>query len=147
MFSDRSALQLRARGLYEGRSTISAERSTIFVQDSGSTRDEDGRLLSPKFNRPFVDSLEALTPDFLEKLQELAKEPRAKKRMDRPEIEDVIIQFCSDHYITIKSFAKIMNRGERTLRQDYLSKLCKEQGVRRAFQDTPDHEQQAYTKA
>jgi ATP-dependent DNA helicase RecG len=131
----------------EGSSTISAKRSTILDQDGGATRDEDGRLLSSKFSLPFVDSLAALTPAFLEKLEGMAKEPRAKKRMDRPEIEEVIIRLCSDHFITIKSLAKIMNRGERTLRQDYLSKLCKEQRVRRAFQDTPNHEQQAYTKA
>ncbi len=129
------------------RSTISEGSSTISDKKSGSSRDEVGRLLSSKFNLPFVDSLEVLTPAFLEKLEEMAKEPRAKKRMDRPEIEEVIIRLCSDHFITIKSLAKIMNRGERTLRQDYLSQLCKEQRVRRAFQDTPNHEQQAYTKA
>lgn len=94
-----------------------------------------------------MDSIEALTPGFLANLEKLAAEPLEKPRMERADLEDVLIQLCAGHYITIKCLARIANRGERTLRQDYLSKLCKEQRLRRAFQDTPNHEMQAYTKS
>lgn len=73
----------------------------------------------------------------------MAALPRSKGRMERKEFEDLIVHICEGHFITISSLAIILNRGERTLRQDYLSKLCKEHRLRRAFPDTPNHEKQA----
>ncbi|QTN33989.1 putative DNA binding domain-containing protein [Akkermansiaceae bacterium] len=128
-------------------STISAPRSTINEGEESQNRDEMGRLISDKFHLPFVDSIDALTPEFLADLESVAELPRTKGRMQRKEFEDLIVRVCEGHFITIGSLARILNRGERTLRQDYLSKLCKEQRLRRAFPDTPNHEKQAYTKA
>jgi ATP-dependent DNA helicase RecG len=106
-----------------------------------------GRLISDKFHLPFVDSIEALATEFRVGLELMAELPRSKGRMVRKEFEDLIVRVCDGHFITISTLAGILNRGERTLRQDYLSKLCKEQRLRRAFPDTPNHEKQAYTKA
>jgi hypothetical protein len=94
-----------------------------------------------------VDSIETLDPRFLADLESLAAQPKAKKRLEREELSSVIISLCEGHFITIKSLAHLLQRQEKTLRQDYLSKLCKEQRLRRAFPDTPNHEKQAYTKA
>jgi predicted HTH transcriptional regulator len=127
-------------------STISGTSSTISGSEESQNRDEMGRLISGKFHLPFVDSIDSLTPEFRVGLELMAELPRSKRRMDRKEFEDLIVQVCGEHFITIGSLAKILNRGERTLRQDYLSKLCKEQRLRRAFPDTPNHEKQAYTK-
>ena len=128
-------------------STISAPSSTINEGEESQNRDEMGRLISDKFYFPFVDSIDALAPQFLTDLESMAEQPRIKGRMQRKEFEDLIVQVCEGHFITIGSLARILNRGERTLRQDYLSKLCKEKRLRRAFPDTPNHEKQAYTKA
>ena len=129
-----------------GSSTISGGRSTIATRAEDQNRDEFGRLIAKQFSRPFVDSIESLDETFRTKLEELAAVPRWSKRMERPDLEAVILQLCEGHFITIRSLALVLNRGERTLRQDYLSKLCKENRLRRAFPDTPNHEKQAYTK-
>ena len=128
-------------------STISGTSSTISGSEESQNRDEMGRLISGKFHLPFVDSIDSLTPEFRVGLELMAELPRSKGRMERKEFEDLIVQVCDEHFITIGSLAKILNRGERTLRQDYLSKLCKEKRLQRAFPDTPNHEKQAYTKA
>ena len=128
-------------------STISRPSSTISEGREFQKRDEMGRLISGKFHLPFVDSIGELTSEFRAHLESMAERPRTKGRMERKEFEDLIVGVCDKHFITIGSLAKILNRGERTLRQDYLSKLCKEQRLRRAFPDTPNHEKQAYTKA
>ena len=128
-------------------STISSGSSTISSSGEPQNRDEFGRLIAKQFHLPFVDSIETLTPEFLAGLERLAAEPRAKKWMEKRELEEVIVSLCEGHFITIKSLAQILGRGERTLRQEYLSKLCKDRRLRRAFPDTPNHEKQAYTKA
>jgi ATP-dependent DNA helicase RecG len=152
--SDSSPLTVARSTITGGSSTISGSSSTI--SGLGSTisegeeaqrRDDMGRLIAEKFHLPFVDSVVALSPEFRASLEAIAALPRSKGRMERKEFEDLIVEICDGHFITISSLAIILNRGERTLRQDYLSKLCKEQRLRRAFPDTPNHEKQAYTKA
>lgn len=128
-------------------STISTSSSAISAGHQAQNRDEKGRLISDKFHLPFVDSIETLDPGFLADLESLATQSKAKKRLEREELSSVIISLCEGHFITIKSLAHLLQRQEKTLRQDYLSKLCKEQRLRRAFPDTPNHEKQAYTKA
>lgn len=128
-------------------STISGANKIISDDNQPADRDEAGRLISKKFHLPFVDSIDALAPEFRESLEVLATLPRTKGRMERKDFEDVIVQVCAGHFVTISSLAKILAREKRTLQQDYLSKLCKEQRLRRAFPDIPNHEKQAYTKA
>ena len=145
--SDSSTTMSPRSTITGGSSTISADSSTLSEAANEENRDEMGRLIADPYNRPFVDSLEALNPGFLAKLQSVAKEPRAKKRMDREALKAVIVELCEGHFITIRTLAKILNRNERSLRQDYLATLCKEMKLQRAFPDTPNHEKQAYTKA
>jgi predicted HTH transcriptional regulator len=128
-------------------STISGGSSTISPSREVPNRDLSGRLIASQFRLPFVDSIESLVPEFRAGLEAIAAQPREKKWMEKKVLEEIIVQLCEGHYITIRSLAQILDRGERTLRQDYLSKLCKEQRLRRAFPDTPNHEKQAYTKA
>jgi hypothetical protein len=128
-------------------STISEGSSTISPSREIPNRDLSGRLIASQFSLPFVDSIESLVPEFRAGLEVIAVQPREKKWMEKKALEEIIVQLCEGHYITIRSLALILDRGERTLRQDYLSKLCKEQRLRRAFPDTPNHEKQAYTKA
>jgi predicted HTH transcriptional regulator len=130
-----------------GSSTISAGSSTISVPADSQNRDEMGRLVAKQFHLPFVDSIEALVPNFRSHLEMVAADPKEKKRMERDELEEVILRLCEGHFMTIKCLAHILQRREKTLRQDYLAKLCKEQRLKRAFPDTPNHEKQAYTKA
>lgn len=136
-----------------GSSTISGSSSTISGNSSTTSeaaedlkRDAEGRLISEKFHLPFVDSIEALEPGFLAYLESLATKATTKRRLEREELSAVIVSLSEGHFITIKCLAHLLQRREKTLRQDYLAKLCKAQRLRRAFPDTPNHEKQAYTK-
>jgi ATP-dependent DNA helicase RecG len=140
IFSASSTISADSSTISEGSSTISSSREV-------PNRDLSGRLIASQFRLPFVDSIESLVPEFRAGLEAIAAQPREKKWMEKKALEEIIVQLCEGHYITIRSLAQILDRGERTLRQDYLSKLCKEQRLRRAFPDTPNHEKQAYTKA
>ncbi len=142
-----STISNRSSTISNRSSTISGSKEISSDEANAENRDDMGRLIAAPYSRPFVDSLEALKPAFLAKLQAVASEPRTKKRMDREALKAVIVDLCEGHFITIHTLAKILDRNERSLRQDYLAFLCKEKKLRRAFPDTPNHEKQAYTKA
>lgn len=148
VFGDGPSTTKKASSTIKGSSsTISGGCSTISPSSKDQDRDQFGRLIAKLFHLPFVDSIESLDARFLASLEELAALPRANRRMERQDLEEVILRLCEGHFITIRSLASVINRGERTLRQDYLSKLCRENRLRRAFPDTPNHEKQAYTRA
>lgn len=142
-----STISAESSTISPASSTISVDSSTISSDRDRTKRDALGRLIASQFNLPFVDSIEALHTDYRLKLELIASIARQKKWLEKSSMEEIIVKLCEGHYITIRSLAQILNRGERTLRQDYLSKLCKQQKLRRAFPDTPNHEKQAYTKA
>ena len=106
-------------------STISDPSSTIKVSRGASDRDEVGRFISAKLHLPIIDSIKFLEPEFRARLESYAQIPRAQSRMERAALESVIIKVCEGHFVTIGSLAAILNRKEKTLRQDYLAKLCK----------------------
>jgi len=145
--SDSSTISGSGSTILDTSSTILDPSSTIVAARASQNRDADGRLMAPRFHLPFIDSIQALAPGFLSQLQEIATLSNQKKKLERVEVENLILRLSEGHFITIKCLAQILNRGEKTLRQDYLSKLCKEQRLKRAFPDTPNHEKQAYTKA
>jgi hypothetical protein len=130
-----------------GSSTIIAPRSAIIDPAPVKNRDGAGRLVAGQFSLPFVDSVNQLVPFFRAEPEAMAELPRTKGKIDRKDLEDIIVQVFDGHYVTIGSLAKSLDRQEKTLRQDYLSKLCKDKRLSRAFPDTPKHEKQAYTKA
>lgn len=111
------------------------------------SRDEFGRIISKNFPYPFIDSVDGLTGSFLSQLNEIAKLARDKKRLARPELIEIILELCRGQYITTKGLASILKRRAPSLRQDYITPLCKEGRLKRAFRDTPNHESQAYTTA
>jgi len=129
------------------RSTISDDSSTTIDNTESPERDEQGRLISEKFHLPFIDAVDLLDADFKESINHIATIPRSQKRMNQEELKDIIVELCTGQFVTTRSLAAILDRGERTLRQDYLPVLCKENRLKRAFPDTPNHEKQAYTKA
>ncbi len=132
--------------IIDASSTIIDASSTIIEKKKVPERDETGRLVDKRFHLPFVDSVAELAADFRAKLEDMAVPSRTKGKIDREELRNLIVRLCEGHFVTIGSLAQILDRTEKTLRQDYLSKLCKEKRLRRAFPDTPNHERQAYTK-
>jgi ATP-dependent DNA helicase RecG len=112
--------------------------------NSSGERDEDGCLVDDRLDLPVIDDLERLTPQVRDALEALAYAPRAKGKVDRAVLIDIILALCTGHFVTLRCLAELVNRKPDTLREQYLSKLVRERKLSLAFPTAPTHERQAY---
>lgn len=112
-----------------------------------SRRDEHGCLLSPLLDAPILDDLGAVSEPLLADLLARAALPRAKARLKREAMTEVILAICESRYVRLSVLAELLNRDSDGLRKGHLDALVKEQRIRRAFPGTPTHELQSYKKA
>ena len=110
-------------------------------------RDLEGRLLSDQLDAPVIDSLDTLIPAFLKELEEIAVEPRNKRKLAPETMKQVVLTICSGHYITLHCLARLVNRDPDAFRQQYLKPLSREGKLRLAFPTVPTHANQAYRTA
>jgi hypothetical protein len=125
-------------------------QTVVVVAESGadgSSRDEHGCLLSPYLDAPILDDLAALSESLQIELLERAALPRAKARLERQAMVDVILAVCEGRYVRLSVLAELLNRDPDGLRKGYLDALVKEHRIRRAFPGTPTHELQSYKKS
>jgi ATP-dependent DNA helicase RecG len=108
-------------------------------------RDLDGCLISEQLALPAVDDLEALSQAFRSRLEGLASQPRAKGKVDRQVLIDVLLQLFEGRFITLCCLAELVHRKPDTLRDQYLKTLVRQRQLNLAFPKTPNHERQAYT--
>src|SRR5690606_23070296 len=85
-------------------------------------RDTNGCLVSAQLPLPVIDNLAALSAAFRGKLEKQAAEPRAKGKVDRIILIQIVLTLCSGRFITLRSLAELVNRKPDTLRNQYLSK-------------------------
>ena len=111
------------------------------------TRDEHGCLLSPLLDAPILDDLRSVSDALTVDLMQRAALPRAKARLERPAMIDVILAVCEGRYVRLSVLAELLNRDPDGLRKGYLDALVREHRIRRAFPGTPTHELQSYRKA
>lgn len=110
-------------------------------------RDEQGCLLSPLLDAPVLDDLQAVSEALLADLLARAALPRAKARLERQAMVEVILSVCEGRYVRLSVLAELLNRDPDGLRKGYLDGLVKEHRIQRAFPGTPTHELQSYKKA
>jgi hypothetical protein len=108
-------------------------------------RDPDGCLISEQLSLPVVDDLEPLSQALRSRLEGMAAEPRAKGKVDRQVLIDVVLQLCEGRFVTLRSLAELVHRKPDTLRDQYLKMLVRQRQLNLAFPKTPNHERQAYT--
>jgi hypothetical protein len=108
-------------------------------------RDPDGCLISEQLALPVVDDLESLSHSFRSRLEGMASEPRAKGKVDRQVLIDVVLQLCKGRFVTLRCLAQLVNRKPDTLRDQVLNTLVRQRQLSLAFPKTPNHERQAYT--
>jgi ATP-dependent DNA helicase RecG len=113
----------------------------------GEHRDADGCLVSDQLALPVIDDLGTLSARLRSALQTLAAEPRAKGKVERAILIQVILQLCEGRFVMLRSLAELVQRKPETLRDQYLSRLVRERKLTLAFPKTPTHERQAYTTA
>ena len=107
-------------------------------------RDADGCLMADLLALPIVDDLSFISSSLRTRLEQMAAEPRAKRKMGREPLRAVILQLCAQHFVTLRCLATLVNRKPGTLRDQYLNQLVRERKLTLAFPTTPTHERQAY---
>ncbi|TBM17933.1 hypothetical protein EYY86_05060 [Hafnia paralvei] len=108
-------------------------------------RDAHGRVISTSLRLPIIDNLNNLTPEYQQVLFSIACDAREKQRMAKDSMQNLIIQLCAEHFMTLNSLAAVLNRKPDAVRQQYLSSMVKKGILLLAFPQTPTHEKQAYT--
>lgn len=112
--------------------------------DLDARRSQEGYLLTEQLPLPVIDTLNALSPELRAHLEGLAQGPRSKKKMDRVAMEQVVLQVCAGHYLTLQCLAELVNRRPESLRNEYLTPMVRARSLSLAFPTTPTHERQAY---
>ena len=108
-------------------------------------RDVEGRLISDKINKPFVDNLGALTVAFRDQLNALGDQARTQNRLDVDTMKQLISELCRGHYIPVSVLEVLLNRKPQSLRQNYLKPMLSEGVLKMAFPQTPNSPKQCYT--
>ena len=129
----------------DSSSQIADLSSQIVDVNLGCQRDSEGRLVTKTHALNFVDSLESLSPEYLESLQAMAERPRTKRRLSPEIMKEVVRHLTLGHFITIGCLAELMNRNSETLRGHHLAQMVKDGELRIAFPKTPNDPRQAYT--
>jgi ATP-dependent DNA helicase RecG len=114
------------------------------LQNVVDKRDVDGCLLTSMLSLPVIDDLGQLTLSLLSRLEDLADLPRAKRKIDKEAMIDVILTLCTGRYVTLRCLSELVDRKPETLREQYLTNLVKDKRLSMAFPTTPTHERQAY---
>jgi ATP-dependent DNA helicase RecG len=156
--SDPSSPNLTPRSLHLPASSLHLPASSLHLPASSpildnnpapdkERRDAEGRLVSNQLPFPVIDDLSMLSPELINRLNELAALPRLKRKVDREALIEVILKICEGQFVTLRSLAEIVNRKPVALQNQYLSKLVAERRLTLAFPTTPTHERQAYCAA
>lgn len=134
-------------GSYQENSLVQPAMASGEGSGDISHRDEHGCLLSPLLDAPILDDLGAVSESLLADLLARAALPRAKARLKREAMTEVILAVCEGRYVRLSVLAELLNRDSDGLRKGHLDALVKEQRIRRAFPGTPTHELQSYKRA
>lgn len=115
------------------------------VDDLSNVRDANGRFISELIDKPFVDSLEALSEQFRHQLNALSVSAREQHRLDTETMKSLIIALCRGHYISVSVLEMLLARKPQSLRQNYLKPLVSKGLLKMAFPNKPNSPKQGYT--
>jgi hypothetical protein len=128
--------------------SVNLPASSVNLDPSSPTspeaRDAEGCLLTDQLALPVIDDLSRLVLPLRAQLEALAAEPRAKGKVDREVLIQVVLTLCDRRFVTLRCLAELVSRQPHTLRSQYLTRLVKDRKLSLAFPTTPTHERQAY---
>lgn len=139
-----SSIDSVSRSVGMAASSVDSANSSIGLNNQ---RDESGRLITEHLCLPVIDDLVVLSPELKNNLEQLAKEPREKKRVSPEIMDEALLALCEGHYLSLHVLAELVQRNSDFLRTNYLSALIKDKKISMAFPTTPTHERQAYCLA
>jgi ATP-dependent DNA helicase RecG len=79
-------------------------------------------------------------------LLEIAAQARNKKRLPPQEMEQLILQLCTDRWLTRSQLGKLVHRHAEGLRSRFLGPMVEHGLLRLRYPDKPNRTDQAYTK-
>ena len=138
--------QSSSGGLTASSGGLTASSGGLTASSGGlnSQRDAHGRIITEHLSLPIIDNLETVSITLKKELEKLAAEPQEKKRLSPKVMENVFLELCRGHYLSLQVLADLVHRNPDFIRKDYLSALIKNKKLSMAFPTTPTHERQAY---
>ncbi|EOW4143237.1 RNA-binding domain-containing protein [Vibrio parahaemolyticus] len=115
------------------------------TDDTSDVRDSKGRFISVLIDKPFIDSLEALSEVFRQQLNALGAPAREQHRLDTETMKSLITELCREHYISVSVLEMLLDRKPQSLRQNYLKPMVSNGLLKMAFPHKPNSPKQGYT--
>ncbi|MGO2497340.1 MULTISPECIES: RNA-binding domain-containing protein [Vibrio] len=115
------------------------------TDDTSDVRDSKGRFISALIDKPFIDSLEALSEVFRQQLNALGAPAREQHRLDTETMKFLITELCREHYISVSVLEMLLDRKPQSLRQNYLKTMVSDGRLKMAFPHKPNSPKQGYT--
>ncbi|MBD1890518.1 RNA-binding domain-containing protein [Coleofasciculus sp. FACHB-SPT9] len=78
------------------------------------------------------------------RLQEIAAPIREKGRVNKSLVEKVILQLCSEHYLSLRTLADLLDREPDSIRNHYVNPLLSQDLLELKYPAHPNHPHQAY---
>ncbi|MGW6780953.1 ATP-binding protein [Brucella pseudogrignonensis] len=126
-------------------SVLSFSSSDLNLSSSDNAhRSIEGYWISTQLPLPVIDDLSHLSEDMVGQLEKIAELPRTKKKVSHSKLEEVLLEICDGHYLTLQCISKLINRRPEALRNEYLTPMVRDRALSLAFPTTPTHERQAY---
>ncbi|MDT9189129.1 MAG: putative DNA binding domain-containing protein [Limnospira sp. PMC 894.15] len=79
-----------------------------------------------------------------QRLEEIAAPVRAKSRISKEIVEQVILKLCSDDYLPLRTLADLLKREPDSIRNHYVNPMLKQSLLEARYPNEPTHPQQAY---
>ncbi|MET0031744.1 MAG: hypothetical protein ABWU14_09710 [Limnospira maxima] len=79
-----------------------------------------------------------------QRLEEIAAPVRAKSRISKEIVEQVILKLCSEHYLPLRTLADLLKREPDSIRNHYVNPMLKQSLLEARYPNEPTHPQQAY---
>lgn len=82
-----------------------------------------------------------------QKLLQIAEPIRSKKKVkDRQLVEKIILEICSEHFLSLQTIADILKRKRDSIRNHYINRMLDNGLLEAKYPSHPNHPHQAYKK-
>jgi ATP-dependent DNA helicase RecG len=82
--------------------------------------------------------------EHLNRLKEIAAIARDKKRIGKYLMTQIILELCSDEYLTLRTLSGLLNRSSDSIRNHYVNRMVKDGILVPRYPAQPNHPQQGY---
>ncbi len=132
-------LQSSGRGRGTHYILVNQSQSDLYSLISSSEHYE----LNSEHYEPSSEHYE-LSSEHYERLEDIAAPVREKGRADKQVVEQVILELCSEHYLSLRTLAELLGRTPNSIRIHYVKPMLERGLLNLQYPEQPHHSQQAY---